>query len=112
MGVDPISLAAIAGLVITAAGTGAEIHQSQVAKADAKDAQRKQEAAIRNQNAQLAADQSKLDATQAARQARVRQRALLAGSGTSQTIATSPLGLAQGASGNAPVGGGLKTLGQ
>lgn len=111
MGVDPFSLALI-GLAITGATTGYQAKRGHDAKVQANHAQDEQEQAVRDQNAKLESDQSKLDATDAARQARVRQRALLAGSSSSQTIATSPLGLAQGTSGSAPVGGGLKTLGQ
>lgn len=111
MGIETVI--AIAAIAASAAGTGAQVHQGRVAAAKAKDAERDQEAAVRDQNAKLAEDQSKLDATTAARQARVRQRALLAGSqGNSATIATSPLGLAPGASGTPNAGGGLKTLGE
>ncbi len=93
MGIETVI--AIAGLAVAAAGTGAEVKSSQDAKAAAKDTQNEQEQAVRDQNAQLASEQQKNDATMAAKSARMRQRALLAGSqGNASTIATSPLGLA------------------
>jgi hypothetical protein len=103
MGIETVI--AIAGLAIAAGGTAAEVKTSQDAKAAAKDTQHEQEAAVRDQNAQLASEQAKNDATLAAKSARMRQRALLAGSqGSASTIATSPLGLAPaGANGTQPL---------
>lgn len=97
MGIETIALI---GLAVSAASTAYEVKGSRDAAADAKDNQRKQEAAVRGQNQKLADEQAANDATMAARSARTRQRALLAGQGGSDTIATSPLGLAGGAGGS------------
>lgn len=104
----------IGGLVAAGVGTGVQVHQSQVAAGQAKDAQHKQEAAVRQQQSALADQTAKNDATTAARTARLRQKALLGSmQGNDQTIGTSPLGLAGNASGGAgnpgSYGGGTKT---
>lgn len=107
MGIETII--AIAAIAASAAGTGAEIKASRDQASDAKDAQHKQEAAVRAQNQKLADTQAAQDATMQARSARMRQKALLAGQGNADTIGTSPLGLAGGAAGDATGAQGLKT---
>lgn len=114
MGIETII--AIAAIAASTAATGYEVSASRDQAREGKDAQRKQEQAVRNQNAALAEKQAQADATTAARTARMRQRALLAeNQGNDSMIATSPLGLApQAGTGAAPgtPAGGLTKLGQ
>lgn len=113
MGIETII--AIGALAATAAATGEQVHQSQVAKADTKDAKRDAEGAARAQEAKLQNAKLQTDATQAARVARMRQQAAVgASAGYDSTIATSPLGLSGGtgavAGSTGTYGGGTKQV--
>lgn len=94
MGIETV--VAIAGLAAAAASTGNEVYQSQRAEEKSDDAAAAQKKRINDLEAQQ-------DATAAARTARLRQVAALAGKqGYGSTVATSPRGLS--ATQSAPTG--------
>jgi hypothetical protein len=103
-------MAGIIALGLTAAETGIEHQNANVAKEKAKEAEKQQEQAIRSQTKQLENQQAANDATAQARIARARQMAASGvGTGFGSTVNTSPLGLAGNGS---PTAGGLTNLGQ
>ncbi len=107
MGIETIALV---GLAVSAAAAGTQAYQSERAADKSDDARKKQEGAMRLNQARLDEAQKQNDATAAARVARMRQRAILSAGGQSSTIATSPLGLsATQGSGGGPQP--LKSLG-
>lgn len=99
-----IEVALIAAAV---AGTAAQVYSSREQSRDARGARREQAFQASRNQANLEESQRKNDATAAARQARLRQRALLASAtGNNETIGTSPLGLS-----TQQQGGGYTKLG-
>jgi hypothetical protein len=102
---------AIVGLVASGAAAGEQHHQAQQAADKSQAAQKTQTTNAGILSKQLADQTAQNDATAAARTSRLRQRALIGSmQGNDQTISTTPLGLANGATADA---GGLKqNLGQ
>ncbi len=91
------------------AGTAAQVHSSRQQGRDAKGARREQAFQASRNMASLEEEKQRNNATDAARQARLRLRAGLSGAtGNSQTVSTSPLGLATQDQGGA---GGYTKLG-
>jgi hypothetical protein len=102
MGIE--TAVAIAGIAASAVGTGAGIYTAVDSRDQAAAASRAQARDARKRQMELENAQASNDATAAARMARMRQRALIAGNqGYDQTIATSPLGLAPTQSGPKPL---------
>jgi hypothetical protein len=112
MGLEIGTAIALAGVLASAAGTGAAIYNGIESKNEAAAAGRAQARDARKRQTELENAQAANDATAAARMARMRQRASIASNqGYDQTIATSPLGLASTQSGGATGPQPLKKLG-
>lgn len=90
---EPITIAAIVGTAIAAAGTGYSIHQGQQQAKDSKDAMKDQSNVAAKQRADLMEKQKQEEASTAARQARSRQQLIGAQGGKKSNVLTTPLGL-------------------
>src|SRR3990167_3228860 len=100
-----MALATIAAIVGVLAAAGTAYHQSRSTRRASNDAERDQENAIKDENRRLDDEKAKVDAGQAIRAQRARQKALLAsGGGYGSTINTSPLGLSTNAPGKSKLG--------
>ena len=98
-----MAVTAVIASAVIAGGTA--YHSSRSSKRAASDAGRDQENAIKDENRRLDDEKAKVDAGQAIRAQRARQKALLAsGGGYGSTIHTSPLGLSSNAPGKSKLG--------
>lgn len=90
---EPVTIAAIAGLAVSAVGTGAAVYQGQRQEQRAEEASDKQaneQLRLRNE---LAEKQKQEEASTAAQDARQRQRINAGGLGRKSTVLTGALGL-------------------